>query len=333
LRAVRAPALCRLIMLSAVLLAVGGLRTSAVEVWMPETGDMVLESAPTGAEGEAYRRAVALIGAGEWDGGISQLRKLIAANPTADWAPQARCVLARGLIASGSCEAGFNELEALRTQYAGTPLAAQAHDLQVVAASELAKDDPTAAGKLFDRLKVEAGSMEEEALLQKQKADAFLDARLYLEAEDEYVQLATQYRQSIWAPYAWFRIADCEWEMAKWLNLGVERLKQADKAYKDYLSVYPDGSNAAEAKQRVLEVHRGEAEKYRQIAEFYIVSQKRPWAATSYLNYIVTEFADTPQAEWAKQELQKIEEALGPPLPGQPRPFKMFGVSPVSEGK
>jgi outer membrane protein assembly factor BamD (BamD/ComL family) len=320
-------------MLSALLLAARGVGTSAVEVWMPETGDLTLESAPTGAAGEAYRRAVALIGAGEWDGGIGQLRKLIAANPTAEWAPKARCVLARGLIASGSCEAGFNELEALRTQYAGTPLAAQARDLQVVAATELAKDSPTAAGKLFDRLKAEAGSPEEEALLQKQKADAFLEARRYLEAEDEYLQLATNYRQSIWAPYAWFRIADCEWELARWLNLGLERLQQADKAYKDYLSVFPDGSNAAEAKQRMLEVHRREAEKYRQIAEFYIVAENRPWAAVGYLNYIVTQFADTPQAEWAKQELEQIEAAHGPPLPGQPRQFKMFGVSPVTEDK
>ena len=83
----------------------------------------------------------------------------------------------------------------------------------------------------------------------------------------------------MWAPYAWFRIADCEWQMARWLNLGVERYQQADKALKDYLSVYPDGSNAAEAKARVVEVHRREAEKYRQIAEFYITAEQRPWAA------------------------------------------------------
>ena len=300
---------------------------------MPETGDLLLESTPTGAEGEAYRRAVALIGAGEWDGGISQLRKLIAANPTAEWTPKARCVLARGLIASGSCRAGFDELQALRTQYAGTPLAAQAADLQVVAASELAKDSPTAAGELFERLKKEAGSPEEEALLQKEKADAFFDAHLYLEAEDEYLQLATNYRQSIWAPYGWFRIADCELEMAQWLNLGLERLQQADKSYKDYLSVYPDAANSAEAKDKILEVHRHEAQKYRQVAEFYIVSQKRPWAAVPYLNSLITDFPDTPQAEWAKQELEQIQAAQGPPLPGQPRQYKMFGVAPVEEGK
>ena len=289
MRPTRVPAWCRLVILSAVLIAARSAGAGAVEVWMPETGDVVLESAPTGAEGEAYRRAVALIGAGEWNGGIAELRKLIAADPGATWVPQARYVLGRGIVASGSYQAGFEELAALRAQHPGTPLAAQARSVQVVAARELAKEDAAAAGKLFDRLKAEAGGMEDEALMQKEKADALLEAHLYLEAEDEYLQLASNYRQSIWAPYAWFRIADCEWQMARWLNLGLERLQLADKAYKDYLTVYPDGSNAAEAKARVLEVHRREAEKYRQVAEFYIVAEKRPWAAVNYLNALVSE--------------------------------------------
>jgi outer membrane protein assembly factor BamD (BamD/ComL family) len=331
LRSLRAPVCCRLIILGAVLVAARW--AGAVEVWMPETGQVTLESAPTGAEGEQYKRAVALIGAGEWDGGIAMLRKLIAANPQAEWLPQARSVLARGLVASGSYVAGFNELEALRTQYPGTSLAAQIHDLEVAAARRMARSDIDGAGKLFDRLKEQAQTPEEEALLQKQKADAFFDAEYYLEAEDEYLQLATNFRNSIWAPYAWFRMADCEWRMARWLNLGVERYQQADKEFKEYLTVYPDGANAAEAKARMVEVHRREAEKYRQVAEFYIIAEHRPWAAANYLNYLVSDYADTPQGQWAKQELDRISAPPAAPLRGRPRQLRLFGVAPVSENE
>ncbi len=225
--------------------------------------------------------------------------------------PQARSVLARGLVASGAYEKGFNELETLRTENPGTALAAQAHDLQVSAATAAASTDVDTAGRLFDRLKSQARTPAEEALLQKQKADAYFDARYYLEAEDEYLQLATNYRDSMWVPYAWFRIADCEWQMARWLNLGVERYQQADKSFQDYLKVYPDGSNAPEAKARMVEVHRHEAEKYRQIAEFYITAEQRPWAAVNYLNYLVSDYADTPQAAWARQELEQHQRRPG----------------------
>ena len=44
-------------------------------------------------------------------------------------------------------------------------------------------------------------------------------------------------------------------------------------------------------------------------------------------------YADTPQAEWAKAELEKMQDAQGPPMPGKPRQSKMFGVAPVSESK
>jgi outer membrane protein assembly factor BamD (BamD/ComL family) len=331
LRATTRPVWFRLIVLGAALLAARW--AGAVEVWMPETGEVQLEAAPTGAAGEAYKRAVALIGAGQWSGGIADLRTLIAANPGADWLPQARSVLARGLIASGDYTAGFNELETLRTENPGTALAAQAHDLQVAAARELAKNHPYSAATLFDRLKTQAKTPEEEALIQKEKADAYLDGRLYLEAQDEYLQLATNYRDSIWAPYAWFRIADCQWRMARWLDLGAQPFQQADKAFKDYLSVYPDGSNAPEAKALIVEVHRREAQKYRQIAQFYITAEKRPWAAVNYLNYLISDFADTPQAAWARTQLERIGAPPAPPLAGWPREFKMFGVAPVSEGK
>jgi len=145
--------------------------------------------------------------------------------------------------------------------------------------------------------------------------------------------VAVSFRDSMWAPYAWFRIADCEWQMARWLNLGVERYQQADKAFKDYLSVYPDGSNAAEAKARVVEVHRREAEKYRQIAEFYITAEQRPWAAVNYLDLLISDYGGTPQAEWARRELQRINAAPAVPLSGRPRQLRMFGVAPVPEGE
>jgi len=299
----------------------------AVEVWMPETGDVVLEASPTGQEGERFRRAVALVGAGQWAGGIDDLRRLIAENPTAPWVPQARSVLARGLIASGAYREGFEELETLRNEAPDTPLGRQARELQVTAARQLALKDPPAARQLFQRLMARAQTADEAAEYQKEQADAFFQARHYLEAEDEYLQLATRYRDSIWAPYAWYRIADCERALAEWLDLGLERLQLAEKAYQDYLSVYPDGANAPEAKAKIAEVRELAAAKHREVAEFYINAEKRPWAAVPYLNHIVNQFAESPHADWARAQLERIAGLPGPPLRGRLRQFDVRGVS------
>ncbi|MFW6189974.1 MAG: outer membrane protein assembly factor BamD [Planctomycetota bacterium] len=293
---------------------------------MPETGEVRLEELPRGERPERLRHAMALIGAGQLPGGIAELRALLEENPEAEWAASARLVLARGYLAQPDYRKAFEQATRARESGADTPAARRARELQRKTASLQAKESIGRAREMFDRMLQMAESYEEEAELQKEKADAVFAAGRYLEAQDQYMVLASRYSRSAWVPYAWYRIADCEFELARWLDLGTQRLREAIRAYADFAEVYPDHGKVDEAKVKMKEARERLADKYRQIAEFYIRAEERPWAAVHYLEYLAQEFAETPEGEWASQKLERIREQSEVPLRGERRTLPAPGI-------
>jgi len=297
-----------------------------LEVWTPQTGEVSLEELPRDTAAAKRRHALALIAAGQWAGGVAELRKLIAADPHGEWVTEARFAMARGLIAVGRCKTAFEELERLRIEHAGGPLAERARKLQLTAARMEGASDVDAAFGLFDRLIDTSTRAEEAALIQKEKADAAFDAKRYMTARDEYGALANLYPNSEWVPYCLYRMADCEWQMARWLGLGSERLRRAERMFTEFAEMFPTHAYAAKAKERAALARARRAEFSRRVAEFYIEARRRPWAAMSHLEYICDEFPGTPQAEWAAGEMNRIREQSKAPLRGETRPLVLPGV-------
>lgn len=299
----------------------------AVEVWTPETGEVELERLPRDTAQLRRQHALALIGAGQWVGGVAELRELMAADPDGQWVTEAQFAMARGLVACGQFGTAFDELERLRIEQQGTPLAQQARTLQFTAADLQAAQEVDAALKLYDRLIDTASSAEEAAYAQKQKADAAFSAGRYLAAKDEYMALATLYPYSRWVPYCMFRMAECEWEIARWLRLGLEGVQRAEWLFVEFVETYPAHAYTGDAKEKLTAARSIRADMYREIARFYIETRKRPWAAVNYLSYIRQEFADMPEAEkWATEELARIRREAPVPLRGQVRPLELPGV-------
>ncbi len=300
---------------------------AALEAWTPETGRVELEELPRDEAAARYRHAVALVAAGQTAGGLSLLRELTEANPDAEWVPQARSMMARALLAEGRYRRAFRQLGALAEDYPDTPLAERARELRRTAARLQTQQSVGRGLRMYEELIERAESFEEAALLQKEKADALLAAERYLQAEDEYLVLISRYPRSAWVPYAWLKVAECEWRLARWLDLGLERLREAERAYTDYLEVYPDHAMVGEAREQVSEVRSRQAQKYRQIAEFYMLSERRPWAAVNYLRLLTQNYADTEHAEWAQEQLERVGSPPEPPLRGERRTLKLPGVA------
>jgi len=308
--------------------ACGG--AGAMEVWMPQTGKVDLESPAREGVDDQLRHAYALIGSGQWADGIAWVRKLMEQNPEAEWTEEARIIIARGLLSSGKKKEGFAALEQIRADYPESPLAERAKEMQYGAARESAGDDLELALWMYDELADGADAQEEAARIQKGRADAMFAAGRYLEAQDEYLALIDYYPDSKWVSYCWFKVADCDWQQTTWLNLGLEGLRESERnfadLYKDFADSGPRSPLAERAAENIRKARLLLAEKNAEIARFYIESEKRPWAAVNYLERLFREFPDAPQAEWAGKELKRIRRDLRAPLRGETRRMPLPGV-------
>jgi len=306
---------------------------AAVEVWMPETGEVKLEEPP--GDDVAARRdyAYALIGAGEWKSGARELRRLIKRNPEAEWRGEARLMIGRALLSGGKYRKAFDVLAEVREAHPGTPLAQRARVLQ----HETAMQQTTASfGKgadMYDRLVETAPGEEEAATALVQKADATFNARFYLRAQDAYLAVVDLYPQSEWAPYCWHRIAECDLERASWLELGVQGYQAAERGFADFLEVYPENQRAPEARRKLEEIRRRLAALNVEVVRFYAEAEERPWAAIRYLEHIRDNLPGTPQSEWAEQELHRIEAELTAPPRGRVRRLPLIGVEQTPAGE
>ncbi len=298
---------------------------------MPDVGEVDLEQAPREDLPEQVRHACALVGAGNPRAGRRQLEALLEEHPDADWADQARLVTARALIGEGKHEKAFGELEALAERSDDEATVAAARRLQRLTAGREAERRLASGLSMYSRLAGSAGSEDERADIQRERADAVYRAERWLEAEDEYMTLVDTYPWSEWAPYCSYRIADCKWEAAKWLELGVEGVREAVDLYDDFAAVYPDHPLAAEARAKADAARRREAELYQGIAEFYRDAERRPWAAASYLEHLAEEFGDLPVGAWARAELERTDEELQAPRRGTLRALPLEGVRAASE--
>lgn len=308
-----------------------GLPVRAVEVWMPETGEVALEEPVAHSVESRRRHAYALIGTGHWKSGIGQLDSLLEENPDAPWAGEAGLLIGRALLGAGRDEKAFEHLAALGEGGADPQVAAQARALQCEAAQRAAANDFGDGMALFDRLIESARNESDAEDAMRLKADAALQAGRFLYAQDQYRALVSLHPHSQWVPYCWFKIADCEWRMAQWLGLGMEGVRQAERSFSDFADIYPGHAYADEARQKAADAREQLARMNAAVARFYIHAEKRPWAAVPYLRRVTSRFPESSEAEWAARQLDRVEAQLAAPLPGDLRDMPLPGVNPARQ--
>jgi outer membrane protein assembly factor BamD (BamD/ComL family) len=306
-------------------------QAAAMEVWTPETGEVELEAMPRDDLDSRRRHATALIGAGQWAGGVAELRTLLREHPDAAWAPEARMALARGWLALGRPTKAFGELAELLARWPEAELAPQARAAQFTCARLAGAEDVDEGVALYERIIERSEDRDEAALAQVKMADLFLEARRYLDAEAEYLALVNFFPDSRWVPHAWYHAALCRKGLAEWLELGLEDVVTARRHLEDFLQRFPGHESAEEAREALEQVRRREARLNIEIARYYARAERRPWAGAPYLRYVQEELAGTPEAQEAAAELARLRQQAAAPLRGGLRELPAPGVA-RSEG-
>ena len=323
--------------------AVAGRTCGAVEVWMPETGEVNLDEVPRDSLEARFRHAAALIGAGDPMSGVLLLREFIAENPDAQWVEQARYMIAFGLFTDGRYKKAFREWGEFRARYPESEREDDAREMQLKAAILRAKEDLDDGLALFDELIADAQSRESAApsreaaahwrefavRCQKEKADEFMRAEDYLLAREEYAVVLEYDPDSAWAPYCWYKVAECELELNMWLRRGTEHLRRAGMAFRDFIAFYPEHELADKAREKLLQVDAEQAARYKVIAEYYLGPARRPTASLPYLQYLRTELPDTDEAKWAAEKMEEILADPSIPVKDRYRRLELPGVRPA----
>jgi TolA-binding protein len=149
---------------------------SGTDVWTPETGEVNLEEMPRDTLEDRFRHAAALITAGQPISGIKQLRKLVRNHPEADWVEKARYMIGVGHLSAEHYRRAFRFLSEFRDEYPESKRISSALEVQLLAASQLARKKNLTAGiDLLEALEKQAPNTEFAARCQKKKADVLLD--------------------------------------------------------------------------------------------------------------------------------------------------------------
>lgn len=309
--------------------AIAGRTCGAIEVWMPETGEVNLDDAQRETPEARFKHAAALIGAGEPMSGVAQLRQLIAEHPDAPWVEQAGYLVAFGLLTGGRYEEAFEEWEEFLGRYPESKQKYGVREMQLKAAALRASENLHDGMGLFDHLISGAPTREFAAQCQKEKADAVMDAGDYLLARDQYVAVLDYDPDSPWAPYCWYKVAECDLRLAEWIQRGMEHLELARRAFRDFMEVFPEHKLADEARENLKRVQSEQAARYKMIAEYYLSPGGRPTAALPYLRYIKAELAETEEAKWAAEKIEQFLADPSVPVRGRYRKLNLPAVRPI----
>jgi len=301
---------------TALLMAVAA-TAGAVEVWMPQTEEVDLDELPRDTVEARFKHAAGLIGGGQPISGVNQLRELLEEEPEAEWAEEAHYLIALGLLSEGRNEVAFKECEALLERYPDTTRRDEAYEIQLNAARQRTLENVTDGHELYDRLALRAPSEEFELRCQKEKADATFEAEAYLTARDEYLAFVDYYPDSVWVPYCWYKMAECDLEMASEHQGGTELPERAQETFEAFKEFFPEHALAEEAAEKVAEAADLQAASYREIAEYYMGPGKSPTSALPYLEYITKELSETDQADWAAAKIEEIMANEPIPLRGR----------------
>ncbi|MFY7818706.1 MAG: tetratricopeptide repeat protein [Akkermansiaceae bacterium] len=251
---------------------------SDVDETLPLVGTARLSAGPAHA---AYEKALASDQAGKSKKAQKLYDRMADNYPTATDAPQARFRQAQLLEQRGDFVEAFDAYSEVVSRYQSTSLYSPALERQI-AISQLALDGKVKSGFIFGS-KIDSGKLVE--MLGKVRDSApkapsapkaqFQIGQVY-EGRKKVSDAITAYRKVVsdWpdsnqAPEAQFLIGKILIEQAKRGNQDMSNLDRAREAFQDYLTVYPRGSRAGEAREQISTLSQQDVQRSLDVANFY----------------------------------------------------------------
>ena len=127
----------------------------------------------------------------------------------------------------------------------------------------------------------------------------------FAEAEFVYGRLLDEYPQSKWAGPAEYKMGESAMARLKGVEYDLSPLEEAEVRLERYVTLYPRGDKAEDARAKLREIALLRAERALGVATFYL-RERRPSAARHYLQQILKEYPNTPVADQAEKLLRRI---------------------------
>ncbi len=299
--------------------------------WGADSGMVDLSRAYEDGAAEDFRQAVALLNYGYDRRGARRLRRLLRRHPGADWAGAAHYHLGLAYCRLGRYERAFGHFGEF---VAGGPAREDVRavqELQLRCAAQVGKKSPAKARPLFDELAATAHSESFAAACRWTIAGLLEERRRFLAAKDAYIEFVDYHPLHENAPEAWFKIAECQYNIALLSGRGMRALEMAEAALKDFLTHFSGHERTEEAERMLDDVMHGWAERTARVAEYYLKVRGNPHAALDYLRDIEKNAPDVGHAAPARERIGEIEEKITTPRPGGYIPMPLDGIGRIGE--
>jgi TolA-binding protein len=244
----------------------------------PLVGSARVSSGPAHA---AYEKALAADQAGKSKKAQKLYDRMADNYSTATDAPQARFRQAQLLEQRGDLVEAFDAYSEVLNRYQASKLYSPALERQT-AISQLALDGKVKSGFVFgskldtSKLVEMLGKVRDAApeatsapKAQFQIGQVYQDRGKVAESIAAYRKVVSDWPDSTQAPESQFRIGLILIEQAKRGNQDMGNLDLAREAFQDYLTVYPGGSRASEARAQIASLSQQDVQRSLDVAHFY----------------------------------------------------------------
>lgn len=244
----------------------------------PLVGSARVSAGPAHA---AYEKARTADQSGKYKKAQKLYDRMADDYPTATDAPQARFRQAQLLEQRGDFVEAFDAYSEVLNRYQGSKLYSPALERQT-AIAQLALDGKVKSGFVFGS-KIDTGKLVEmlgkvrdaapEApsapKAQFQIGQVYQDRGKVAESITAYRKVVSDWPDSAQAPESQFRIGLILIEQAKRGNQDMGNLDRAREAFQDYLTVYPNGARASEARTQIADLSQQDVQRSLDVANFY----------------------------------------------------------------
>jgi len=125
------------------------------------------------------------------------------------------------------------------------------------------------------------------------------------DAERYFTRLIREYPESEWSAASQLLAGDASMAQLKGVDYDLGILVSAERHYRRYLRLFPGQGDSARAREKLSDIRLFKARRRIAIADFYI-RIKKFGSARIYLEKVIQEAAETPEAQEAREVLDSI---------------------------
>jgi outer membrane assembly lipoprotein YfiO len=125
----------------------------------------------------------------------------------------------------------------------------------------------------------------------------------YIEANEEFGKVVSNYPNSEWIDAAKFQIASCKASLSRSPDYDQESTSEAKKQFEEFVKEHPEANLSKDAQENIQRLNEKEAESNFGIGRFY-EKQKFYDSAKIYYNLVIENY---PKSIWAAKSLEKLQ--------------------------